>query len=229
MVLRGGAGMGKSAEGRVSRRGKNARKAEAAKEANTLAPGGRASGEKELARGKFFGLKKWQYVAINGFLIFHILAICCWCMPFGSPFIAACRGALRPYFLWSGLFQSWDMFSPLPKATNAYMEALVLYKDGSTTMWSFPRMEQLSLTDRYSKERYRKFVETVLVESSSPLWPDVARYVARMPEIRENGPQKIMLVVKWSDVVAHEDGTFTRAPWDEHVFYSYDVKPEDLQ
>jgi hypothetical protein len=50
-----------------------------------------------------------------------------------------------------------------------------------------------------------------------------------MPEIRENGPQKIMLVVKWSDIVAHEDGTFTRAPWDEHVFYSYDVKPEDLQ
>ena len=90
-------------------------------------------------------------------------------------------------------------------------------------------MEQLSLTDRYSKERYRKFVETVLVDSSSLLWPDVARYVARLPEIRAGGPQKIMLVVKWSDIVTNPDGTFTRAPWDEHVFYSYDVKPEDLQ
>ncbi len=90
-------------------------------------------------------------------------------------------------------------------------------------------MEQLSLTDRYSKERYRKFVETVLVDSSSPLWPDVARYVARIPEIRAGRPQKIMLVVKWSDIVTNADGTFTRAPWDEHVFYSYDVKPEDLQ
>src|ERR1700728_2803600 len=188
-----------------------ARRAKGADEGNALRSGSKALAEKESAgapagteptRARRFGLKKWQYIAINTFLIFHILAISCWCMPLSSPFIAVCRDALRPYFVWSGLFQSWDMFSPLPKATNAYMEALVLYKDGSTTMWSFPRMEQLSLTDRYSKERYRKFVETVLVESSSPLWPDVARYVARMPEIRENGPQKIMLVVKWSDIVA---------------------------
>ena len=184
---------------------------------------------KELRQERYFGLKMWQYVAINIFLVFHILAISCWCAPISSPFIIGCKNALRPYFLWSGLFQSWDMFSPLPKATNAYMEALVLYQDGSTTMWSFPRMEQLSLTDRYSKERYRKFVETVLVDSSSPLWPDVARYVARLPEIRAGRPKKIMLVVKWSDIVTNPDGTFTRAPWDEHVFYSYDVKPEDLQ
>src|ERR1700731_1337925 len=113
-----------------------------------------AGKQKELRQGPLFGLKRWQYVAINGFLIFHTLAICCWCMPFGSPFIAACREALRPDFVWSGLFQSWDMFSPLPKSANAYMEALVLYKDGSTTIWGFPRMEQLTLTQKYSKERY---------------------------------------------------------------------------
>jgi len=176
-----------------------------------------------------YGFKKWQYIAINTFLIFHILAITCWCMPLSSPFIGVCRDALRPYFVWSGLFQSWDMFSPQPKATNSYMEALVLYKDGSTKIWSFPRMEQLTLTEKYSKERYRKFVETILDNKNAALWPDVARYVARLPEIRAGQPQKVMLVAKWSDIVRQDDGTFTRAPWDEHVFYSYDVKPEDLQ
>jgi hypothetical protein len=178
---------------------------------------------------KLYGLKKWQYIAINTFLMFHILAITCWCMPLSSPFIAVCRDALRPYFVWSGLFQSWDMFSPQPKATNSYMEALVLYKDGSTKIWSFPRMEQLTLTEKYSKERYRKFVETILDNKNAALWPDVARYVAQLPEIRAGQPQKVMLVAKWSDIVRQDDGTFTRAPWDEHVFYSYDVKPEDLQ
>jgi hypothetical protein len=182
------------------------------------------------ARAKnLYGLKKWQYIAINTFLIFHILAITCWCMPLSSPFIGVCRDALRPYFVWSGLFQSWDMFSPQPKATNSYMEALVLYKNGSTKIWSFPRMEQLTLTGKYSKERYRKFVETILDNKNAALWPDVARYVARLPEIRADQPQKVMLVAKWSDIVRQDDGTFTRAPWDEHVFYSYDVKPEDLQ
>ena len=215
-----------------------ARRAKGADEGNALRSGSKALAEKESAgapagteptRARRFGLKKWQYIAINTFLIFHILAISCWCMPLSSPFIAVCRDALRPYFVWSGLFQSWDMFSPLPKATNSYLEALVLYKDGSTKIWSFPRMEQLTLTGKYSKERYRKFVETILDNTNAALWPDVARYVARLPEIRAGQPQKVMLVVKWSDIVRQPDGTFTRAPWDEHVFYSYDVKPEDLQ
>jgi hypothetical protein len=189
----------------------------------------RSAEEAGVRPKNLYGMKKWQYITINTFLIFHILAISCWCMPLSSPFIGVCRDALRPYFVWSGLFQSWDMFSPQPKAGNSYLEALILYKDGSTKIWSFPRMEQLTLTEKYSKERYRKFVETLLDNKNADLWPDVARYVARLPEIREGQPQKVMLVAKWSDIVRQPDGTFTRAPWDENVFYSYDVKPEDLQ
>ena len=63
---------------------------------------------KGLRQKKVFGLKKWQYVAINAFLVFHILAISCWCLPISNPFILACRSAVRPYFVWSGLFQSWE-------------------------------------------------------------------------------------------------------------------------
>src|SRR5580704_19296817 len=212
--------------------GRMARKAKSAEEGNALRPEKRAQAGKESTDARplrLYGLKKWHYIAINTFLIFHILAISCWCMPLSSPFIGVCRDALRPYFVWSGLFQSWDMFSPQPKATNSYMEAVVLYKDGSTTIWSFPRMEQLTLTEKYSKERYRKFMESVLDEKNATLWPDVARHVARLPEIRGGDPQKVMLVARWSNVVRQEDGTFARGPWDEHVFYRYDVKPEDLQ
>ncbi|MFZ0738055.1 MAG: hypothetical protein WCA98_05265 [Candidatus Acidiferrales bacterium] len=185
--------------------------------------------EEGVGRQYFPGLTNWKYIAINAFLVFHILAISFWCLPTNSPFIVVCRNAVRPYFLWSGLFQSWDMFSPSPKTTNSFMEAIVLYKDGSTLIWSFPRMELLSLTDRYPKERYRKFVEDLLNDKNSALWPDVARYVARLPNIRAQQPQKVMLLVRWSDIVYHDDGTFTRSPWDEHVFYSYDVQTEDLQ
>jgi len=176
-----------------------------------------------------FGLERWQYITINVFLIFHILAIACWTLPTSNTFVLTWRNAIRPYMVWSGLFQSWDMFSPVPKVTNAYMEAVVIFTDGSTSMWSFPRMELLSLNERYSQERYRKFVEVLLDGRNSTLWPDVARYIARMPDIRMHDPQKILLVVRWSDIVAHDDGTFTRSPWDAHVFYSYDVKPGDVQ
>ena len=177
----------------------------------------------------FPGMKNWKYIAINIFLIFHILAISTWSLPMTNPFVQVCRFAVRPYFVWTGLFQSWDMFSPQPETTNAYLEAIVLYQDGSTKIWSFPRMDLLSLNERYHKERYRKFVEVLLDGKNSVLWPDVARHVARLPGIRDGNPQKVLLLARWSTIVHQDDRTFTRSPLDENVFYRYDVKPGDLQ
>jgi hypothetical protein len=176
-----------------------------------------------------FGLKPWQYLALNIFIIFHIFAITAWALPFRSQFVVDSVALVRPYILWSGLFQDWNMFSPMPKATNTYLEAVVIYKDGSTQMWDFPRMELLSLTQKYSKERYRKFVEILLDQNNAALRPDVARYVARLPGIREKDPQQILLMVKWSNILPNGDGTFARTPLDQDVFFRYDVQPEDLQ
>ncbi len=161
--------------------------------------------------------------------MFHIFAITAWAIPFRSQFANDCRELVRPYLLWSGMFQAWDMFSPMPKATNTYLEAVIIYKDGSTQMWDFPRMELLSLSQKYSKERYRKFVEILLDERNAQLRPDVARYVARLPGIREKNPQQILLMVKWSNIIPNGDGTFARTPLDQDVFFRYDVQPEDLQ
>jgi hypothetical protein len=176
-----------------------------------------------------FTLKPWQKLVINLFIVFHIFAITAWAIPFRSQFANDCRQLVRPYLLWSGLFQAWDMFSPMPKATNTYLQAVIIYKDGSTQMWDFPRMELLSLSEKYSKERYRKFVEILLDQRNAELRPDVARYVARLPGIRAKDPQKILLMVKWSNIIPSGDGTYTRTPLDEFVFYRYDVQPEDLQ
>jgi hypothetical protein len=168
-------------------------------------------------------------IAISAFLIFHILAIVCWCLPVNIPLIRAGRELVRPYFVWSGLFQSWDMFAPNPKAVNAYLEATIIYKDGTTGFWAFPRMELLSFTERYYRERYRKFEETLLDSKYSGLWPDAARHIARLNNNRSDPPQTITLLVRWSNIVQRSDGTFDNLPWDAYVFFTYAVKPEDLQ
>lgn len=174
------------------------------------------------------GLRIAGIIAINAFLIFHILAIACWCLPINSALILECREFLRPYFLWSGLFQSWDMFSPNPKSVNSYLEALVIYKDGSTENWTFPRVQLLDFTERYYRERYRKYEENLVEPEHAAMWPDAARYIARLHRNAPAAPQTVMLIVRWSNIVQRDDGTLERTPWDAHVFYSYTVKPEDL-
>jgi hypothetical protein len=169
-----------------------------------------------------------RYIAVNVFLVFHILAITCWCIPANGFLFLAFRSAVQPYLLWSGLFQSWDMFSPNPKDVNSYVEAIIIYKDGSTQFWTFPRMQLLGLTERYYRERYRKFEENLLQSKYSALWPDAARHVVRNYNNPSNPPQTVMLLVRWSNIVPRADGALERSPWDAHVFYSYAVRPEDL-
>jgi len=171
----------------------------------------------------------WKSTAINCFLIFHLVSIACWALPVSTPLLTSYRNLIRPYFLWSGLFQTWDMFAPTPKGINSYVQAIVLYADGNTRNWSFPRMDQLSLTQRYLKERYRKYVENLKEDNNAALWPDAARMIARLNNNRPSPVKMVFLVRYWSFTVPRPDGTLTSGPWDEHVFYSYNVTPDDLK
>jgi hypothetical protein len=182
-----------------------------------------------LPKAQRAAIDRVKRVAINVFLLFHLLAITCWAIPLDSPLLTAFRNAVRPYFLWSGLFQSWNAFAPAPKALNSYVEAVVIYKDGRILNWKFPRMEQMSLDQRYFKERYRKFIENLKEDSNVALWPDAARYVARLNNNSSNPPEIIMLIRHWSDIVPPGHGSSTPQPQHVQIFYEFKVKPQDLQ
>ena len=171
-----------------------------------------------------------KHIAINSFLLFHLLAITCWCIPLDSPLIANFRDLIRPYMLWSGLFQGWDMFAPSPRNINSYLEAVIIYQDGRTQTWNFPRMEKLGFSERDFKERYRKFAENVQNDANSALWPDVARRVARLHKNASNPPALVLLIRYWSEIKPPgTGGTYHPEPWHANIFFEYTVKPEDVR
>jgi hypothetical protein len=174
----------------------------------------------------------WSSVArisISIFLLFHIVAIALWCTPLDTPLIAEGKGFIRPYMVWSGLFQSWDTFAPSPKSVNAYVVASVITKDGVVHPWNFPRMEQLSFTERYYKERYRKFAENLQDDRNSALWPDVARHLARLYNNPANPPEIVMLIRYWSDITPPVNGAHHSERPSARIFFEYRVTPEDLK
>lgn len=176
-------------------------------------------------------MQKFRRVLINAFLLFHVVAITCWCIPVNSALVASFKQFIGPYMLWSGLFQGWDMFAPAPPNVNAYIEAAVIYKDGHTRIWKFPRMEQLGIVERYYRERYRKFEENLRQDSNSALWPDVARHVARLNNNDASDPPAIVILVRyWSEIPAPTTNAIYRpGELRGHIFFEYNVKPEDLQ
>jgi hypothetical protein len=193
-----------------------------------------------LGKSIHFEMKKqtdWNHVhpdrakriAINLFLGFHILFIVCWCLPLDTPLLTLSRNLVWPYFVWAGLFQSWNTFAPTPWSANSYVEAIVVYRDGSKQIWSFPRMEQLSLSERYFKERYRKFSENLQDSKNDALWPDVARYIARANSTARNPVKTIILVQVSSIITPGAEGSYQPGPWVQHVLYGYGVKPKDFE
>lgn len=174
--------------------------------------------------GQLGGVRR---VAINAFLIFHIVAITSWCIPSNAALLLAIRNTVRPYMLWSGLFQAWDMFAPSPRSVNAHVEAAVILRDGRIQTWKFPRMEQLGLLSRTFKERYRKFVENLQEDSHKAMWSDVARRIARANNDPSDAPEVVMLIRYWSTIVPARE--YHPQPERARIFFEYDVKPEDLR
>jgi hypothetical protein len=173
--------------------------------------------------------RNWKRIAINAFLLFHIVTIVCWAFPAQWLPLLYVRAIVRPYFLATGLFQSWDTFAPLPKRTNGYMEAAIVSASGSTDFWTFPRMDHLSIGERYVKERYRKFGDFVSQDQFSDLWPDVARHIAWQFRNTPDPPEIIILNAHWSDLVKQADGTFIDQPWNSKTLFRYRVESEDLR
>src|ERR1700744_1558389 len=88
-------------------------------------------------------------LAINCFIVFHLVVIVCAALPIDPAPIVAVRGLVWPYVLWTGLFQRWDMFAPDPPTMNTYIKAVVIDQDRHIHVWPFPRMEELSLGERF--------------------------------------------------------------------------------
>jgi hypothetical protein len=176
-------------------------------------------------------LSRGARIAASIFVAFHLFAVITWAVPLDTPLIVQCREAIKGYMLWTGLFQKWDMFAPDPSKLNNYVTANVIYRDGRTAQWTFPRMENLGYVDKYFKERYRKYAsDNLRLDTHSALWPDAARYVARAVATPSETPAEIDLVRHWSEVQPPgPHGEERSTPWSEFTFYRYPVQAGDLR
>jgi hypothetical protein len=170
---------------------------------------------------------RWQTI-VSIFILFHLIAITCWASPWNIPVVRDVKELVRPYLLWSGLFQSWDMFAPNPKPENAYVRAVVITSDRHIKVWNFPRMEELSFGQRYQKERYRKFVESILDQKNEALLPDAANHIARQFNNPLDPPDKVMLIQFQSTIKPWVDDTNEPTP-KPNIFYDEYVQPGDLR
>lgn len=168
---------------------------------------------------------------ISAFILIYLMCVTLWLMA-PSPRRNALVDLYQPVMLWSGLWQSFDVFAPNPRDVNLDLEAHITYSDGSKSIWKYPRIDQMGLIERTIHERWRKFgLDHLNWEKEKNLWPDFARFVAYQENSANRHPVTIVLVRHWAYIPKPEKGLGQPPPPhnSEYEFFTYTVKPEDLR
>jgi hypothetical protein len=167
----------------------------------------------------------------NTFIIWHLTAISIWSLPFQPTLKAVVDRLTRPYLLFTGAWQAWDMFSPDPIQIRTRMDATVSFRDGSRATWTFPEMAKLGLIERFQKERYRKWgQDNVRSDANWRLWEPTASYIARQYADPKNPPVRVELHRHWSPVRRTPPPAVVSSAtrWSHFTFYRMAVHREDL-
>ncbi len=162
-------------------------------------------------------LRRAGAIALRVWLAFHLVAITSWSLPKPPPAVLSGRdlpigtdwlnlwneryvkpSIIRPYLLWTGFWQVWDMFSPDPSDTDLWGDAIVTYQNGLQRRYRYPRMYELPVTWKFVKERYRKFYERASQDAHSYLWPVFAQRIALLSDTEPgNPPVRVLLRRHW--------------------------------
>jgi len=111
---------------------------------------------------------------------FHLFAFTIWTLPEVALFQRPLKQLVRPYLLWSGLWQSWILFAPEVPTSETTLIAEVAFADGTRAPFVFPRMRDLSGLESLTMERLRKWSQERLPSTLNPAaLRDASRYVAR--------------------------------------------------
>jgi len=179
-------------------------------------------------------------VAISGFLFAGLTIMVTQAIPtdffpvtalHGKALLTALRDGTSSSASALGLRQDWMMFAPNPTRENTYIDAEITYRSGRKHIWTFPQMQELGYVERYAKERYRKFAnERLWVKENSMIWPDAARFIARLNRDPSDPPKIVKLahyrcVIPWAPPPGEDPPA---EHWERDVFFTYTVNPGDL-
>lgn len=170
-------------------------------------------------------------VVLNVFILWHVCGIGLWLSP-DSRFRDWLLTPFRPYISFFGFWQRWSVFAPDPKKWSTYLTAVITFRDGAIRNWEFPRMEKLNPLEQMFKERYRKWaIDCVNDPAVSFIWPDTARYIARLYNNDRNPPVSVSLVRHW-EMIPRPDGlphNISYAPEGALILHTEKINPEDLK
>ena len=111
---------------------------------------------------------------------------------------------------------------------TALAQAEVEYEDGTKRIVPYPRMKNMSLGEKFVKERYRKFVERGHTDEFSWKWPVFAQRMAFLAaNDPKNLPSQVILRRHWNTYEKMSDPK--PEGYNDYAYYKYVVDQDKLK
>ncbi|MBX9878114.1 MAG: hypothetical protein K2Y22_06600 [Candidatus Obscuribacterales bacterium] len=176
-----------------------------------------------------------SYAFINLFIVVWTVAAFIMCSP-PSVCHDVLVAAIKPPFLYMGLYQFFWMYAPdPPKVYTIHIGADILYADGTEKSWEFPRLQDYK-KDFYlhqSKHRYYQWKYYLFDPvGNAEILPDAALFAARKNNADpKNPPVRVVLynVTERTLLPGREDtGEVKTDSLQKDMFFTYHIKPGEL-
>ena len=131
------------------------------------------------------------------------------------------------YLFITGFWQYWDMFAPDPTNTDTWCDAIVKRRDGTESVFQYPRIALMPIDQKFLSERYRKFYERAGSDDQAYLWPVFAQRIAHLSDNPANPPVEVKLRRHWLRI--QPPGKPQPTNYSDYVYFEYAVDLQQLE
>lgn len=173
---------------------------------------------------------KWR-VAHSAAIAAYVFSLCLMLLPSWAPRDLLIQ-PVQPFLGAFGLWQAWNVFSPEIRKENYHLLALVDFKDGSMSIWEFPRQEEKTGIEQLRAHRFRKWAQDRVKNNTFGLvMPDTARYVARIHNNSLNPPVAVTISMLSANIPEPRIGKQDPLPphANKTTLFTYKVLESDLR
>jgi hypothetical protein len=197
---------------------------------------------REFASSKFQQIGRWwldckglvaKIVISIGIIFYYTLAVIH--LSPDSPLANKVKEPTRSMCEFMGWLQNWRLFGPEIRNINFHTFALIGYTDGTIGSWEPPRFELMTLTQKFTKDKFHKWdQDCVPWYNYRDFWPGLARYVGRIHYDPNNKPVWFMLLRSEADIPDPRSGKTVKAnnmPAHSRLLnaFTYHYRTEDFQ
>ena len=178
------------------------------------APSGRSAHDEGPSLQQRFERSTAGRLALSLVVTFIVGVVLAWNLP-PSHLRDAVMPVVQPVVAGVGLDQRWNLFAPNPPQRTYEVVARITYADGGLALWEAP-----------ANDRWRKWLGVVRTRQNRLLWEPTAAWIARHHDGAERGAVRVDLIRRFRDLPPPGNPSI-RFPWQEEIFFTYDVPPGD--